>query len=171
MLGRRLDARSGRCRRRTVRELLIWKLLKIRDRDGRLRYLRPNRAQREYSRHARRRNIVLKARQLGITTWIAARFFVATITRPGTLTVQVAHDQRSAEQLFRIVHRFLANLPARTGDQKKESALSFVAAALSMTEAVAAREIVDEEKFRDGLSKIIDGVVMCLNASSWAKAR
>jgi hypothetical protein len=43
---------------------------------------------------------------------VAARFFVQTITRPGTLSVQVAHDQRSAEEIFRIVHRFHTNLPA-----------------------------------------------------------
>src|ERR1019366_3859389 len=29
----------------------------------------------------------------------------------GTLSVQVAHDQRSAEEIFRIVHRLLENLP------------------------------------------------------------
>jgi hypothetical protein len=60
---------------------------------------------------------------------------------------------------------------SKLGDQKKEAALSFIGAALSMTEAVASRDIVDEPKFRDGLSKIIDGVVQCLNASTWAKAR
>ncbi len=32
---------------------------------------------------------------------------------PGTLTVQVAHDQRAAEEIFRIVHRFQENLPER----------------------------------------------------------
>jgi hypothetical protein len=60
---------------------------------------------------------------------------------------------------------------AKTGAQKKESALSFVQAALQLTEAIANRDIADEQKFRDGLSKIIDGVVQCLNASSWAKSR
>jgi hypothetical protein len=57
------------------------------------------------------RNIVLKARQLGLTTWAATRFFLKTITRPGTLTVQVAHTQESAEEIFRVVHRFLDCLP------------------------------------------------------------
>lgn len=57
----------------------------------------------------------------------------------------------------------------RTGQEKKESALSFVSAALQLTEAVSAREIVDEEKFKAGLSKVVDGTVECLNASSWAK--
>jgi hypothetical protein len=70
-----------------------------------------NRAQQEYSRRQSKRNIVLKARQLGMTTYIAARFFIHTITQPGTLTVQVAHTQESAEEIFRIVHRFWENLP------------------------------------------------------------
>src|SRR5246127_4604102 len=73
--------------------------------------LHPNRAQREYSERRTRRNIVLKARQLGITTYVAARFFLQTITQPGTLSVQVAHDQEAAEEIFRIVHRYLENLP------------------------------------------------------------
>ena len=38
-------------------------------------------------------------------------------------------------------------------------------------EAVANREIIDEAKFQSGLSKVIDGRVECLNASSWAHLR
>lgn len=60
---------------------------------------------------------------------------------------------------------------SRSGQEKKDSALSFVAAALQLTEAVANREIVDEDKFKEGLSKVIDGTVECLNASSWARAK
>jgi hypothetical protein len=86
-------------------------LLRIRDKRGRLVPLAANRAQREYLQRCGSRNIILKARQLGITTCIAARFFLDTITHPGTVSVQVAHDQRAAEELFRIVHRFLENLP------------------------------------------------------------
>jgi hypothetical protein len=59
----------------------------------------------------------------------------------------------------------------RSGSEKKESAISFISAALQMTEAIAAREIVDENDFKSGLSKVIDGTVQCLNASSWAKAK
>lgn len=94
-----------------VRDRLIVELLRIRNKDGKTVPLVPNRIQREFARDCSRRNIVLKARQLGMTTYIAARFFAATITRPGTLSVQVAHDQDSAEEIFRIVHRFLENLP------------------------------------------------------------
>lgn len=89
----------------------IERMLRVRDKSGKLIPLRPNAMQREYVRSCGARNIVLKARQLGMTTWIAATFFLKTITHPGTLTVQVAHDQDSAEEIFRIVHRFLENLP------------------------------------------------------------
>jgi hypothetical protein len=92
---------------------LIGALLKIRDKNGNLVPLLANRVQAEYSKRCGPRNIVLKARQVGISTFVAARFFLHTITRPGTLTVQVAHDQRAAEEIFRIVHRFLENLPRR----------------------------------------------------------
>jgi hypothetical protein len=155
----------------TVRDWLIGHTLKIRDRDGAIRLLTLNRAQLEYSRRCTLKNIILKARQLGMTTYVAARFFIETITHPGSLTVQVAQDQESAEQIFRIVHRFWENLPGRSGGDKKEAALSFVGAALSMGEAVAAKDIVDENKFHDGLSKVIDGTVDCLNASLWAKKK
>jgi hypothetical protein len=41
--------------------------------------------------------------------------------------------------------------------------------AFASARSVANKDIVDENKFRDGLSKVIDGVVDCLNASAWAK--
>jgi hypothetical protein len=57
----------------------------------------------------------------------------------------------------------------RTGSEKKDAAMSFLQAALSMSSAIASRQIVDPEKFKDGLGKVIDGAVECLNASVWAK--
>jgi len=59
----------------------------------------------------------------------------------------------------------------RAGQEKKEAALSFLNTALSMSNAVATRQIVDQGKFKDGMGKVIDGVVECLNASIWAKAK
>ena len=57
----------------------------------------------------------------------------------------------------------------KSGAEKKDAAMSFLENALAMMDAVAAREIVDPEKFRAGISMAIDGVVQCLNASTWAK--
>lgn len=58
---------------------------------------------------------------------------------------------------------------AKPGAEKKDAAMSFLQNALSTLDAVAAREIIAPDKFRDGLSKIIDGTVECLNASTWCK--
>ncbi|MFL6299943.1 MAG: terminase [Terriglobales bacterium] len=91
---------------------MISALLKVRARDGRLLPLRLNRAQKAFSSAPRSgRHIILKARQLGFTTYVAARFLIATITRPGTLSVLVAHDLDSAQAIFEIVRRFADNLP------------------------------------------------------------
>lgn len=100
---------------------LAHEVLKIRNRLGRNVRLNPNRAQLEYAIRAwkKQRNIVLKARQMGITTWIAGQFFLKTITHPGTVSVQVAHTQEAAEEIFRIVHRFYSQLP----DELRDGAL------------------------------------------------
>jgi hypothetical protein len=94
---------------------------------------------------------------------------------------------RSAKFSRRIVMDFLSQLlrgiafvPAlvngieglfasKSGSEKKDAAMSFLQNALAMTDAVAAREIIAPDKFRDGISKIIDGTVECLNASTWCK--
>lgn len=59
----------------------------------------------------------------------------------------------------------------RSGADKKDAVLSFVQAALSTAEAIASQQIVDEVKFKQGLSLVIDGTVLCLNSSLWAKER
>ena len=92
--------------------------------------------------------------------------------------------RRSIERLlfFVMVAIFplLAQAPATTtiseglfgghaGTDKKDAAMSFVQAALSMADAVSSKQIVDASKFQEGLGKVIDGTVQCLNASLWAK--
>lgn len=58
---------------------------------------------------------------------------------------------------------------SKAGNQKKDAALTFVTAALGLGEALSDKQVVDQDKFKGGLGKIIDGVVECLNASVWAK--
>ena len=58
---------------------------------------------------------------------------------------------------------------SRSGTEKKDAAMSFVSAALQLSDAVTSRHIVDEEQFKKGLSEVIDGTVLCLNASTWSK--
>jgi len=109
------NPRTGETWKPTCLDAWIEEKLKIRTKRGRPVLFRLNPVQREYSRvcvdKRYRQNIVLKARQMGITSYIAARFFVQTITRKGTLTMLVAHDRAAAEEIFRIVHRFWDNLP------------------------------------------------------------
>jgi hypothetical protein len=110
-LGKILDRRPVSLGGRTVAMELAERWLRVRTRDGKTAPLRANPAQRAFEARRGRRNIVLKARQMGLTTWAAARFFLKTITQPGTLTLEVAHTQEAAEEIFRIVHRFLDCLP------------------------------------------------------------
>lgn len=110
-LGKILDEPSDKLNGKTTSVFMAEQLLRIRNRRGNLKPLVPNRAQREFERRRSKSNIVLKSRQMGITTWVAGRFFLKTITQPGTLTLQVAHTQEAAEGIFRIVHRFLDCLP------------------------------------------------------------
>jgi hypothetical protein len=89
---------------------LAEKLLRIRTRDGALKPLIANPAQLRFEQRRGRQNIVLKARQMGLTTWIAGRFFLRTITTPGTLTLLVAHTRESTESIFRAVQRMWEEL-------------------------------------------------------------
>ncbi|HEX7159581.1 MAG TPA: terminase [Edaphobacter sp.] len=89
----------------------IAEMLEVRGRNGKLTRLEANRVQLLFEEKRSRQNIVLKARQMGITTWVAARFFLKTITACGVLTVQVAQTKEAAEGIFRMVQRFWENLP------------------------------------------------------------
>lgn len=115
-LGRKLDERDGNRRGQTVGMAVAEHILQVRTREGKTAPLKANAAQKLFERRRGERNIVLKARQMGLTTWAAARFFLRTITHPGTLTLQVAHTQEAAEEIFRIVHRFVDWLPENLRD-------------------------------------------------------
>src|SRR5579884_876138 len=112
-MGKAFKERNRRLAHEPTFIFLAESWLRIRNREGKIVPLIMNRAQEEFERRRGRENIVLKSRQMGISTWIAGRFFLKTITHPGTLTLQIAHTQEAAEGIFRIVHRFLENLPER----------------------------------------------------------
>jgi hypothetical protein len=56
-----------------------------------------------------------------------------------------------------------------SGKEKKDAVMAFLQTALS--DVATSREIVDQDKFKNGLGEIIAGVVDCLNASVWAKSQ
>jgi len=57
----------------------------------------------------------------------------------------------------------------KAGEQKRKAALEIVGAAINVADAIEGRQIADAAGFTEGLGKIIDGVVECLNASLWHK--
>ena len=57
------------------------------------------------------RVLVLKARQLGVSSYTAARLYHKTIGSPGLRTVIIGHERRASSNLFQIVKRFHENLP------------------------------------------------------------
>ena len=110
-LGTMLDERPEALGGESVGVWLARTLLVVRDRYGAERPLAANTVQRAFEQRRGRRNVVLKARQMGMTTWVAGRMFLRTITRRGMLTVQVAQTREAAEGLVRTVQRFWEGLP------------------------------------------------------------
>ena len=59
----------------------------------------------------------------------------------------------------------------KSGAEKRDAAVSLVGSALSVTQAISNREIVDPEQFRQGLGSLVDATVQILNSSVWAKPK
>jgi hypothetical protein len=57
------------------------------------------------------RVIVLKARQLGVSTYVAARFYHKTIRNAGLRTIIIGHEKRASTNLFQLVKRFHEHMP------------------------------------------------------------
>lgn len=71
----------------------------------------PNRVQAHYLANRTQRNLILKARQQGISTLIQADHFVTAITDTA-LIATLAHDDQTTQKLRRMAARFYDNLPA-----------------------------------------------------------
>lgn len=93
--------------------------LKIRDKQGRIVPLVFNKAQlhlhakleEQKKRLGFVRAVVMKGRQEGVSTYIAARYFQQTLLKRGTSTFILSHDATSTAALFDMVKRFVDNLP------------------------------------------------------------
>jgi hypothetical protein len=93
--------------------------LKLRPKFGPLEPFRFNGAQHKLhtlleeqrKKTGRVRAIVLKARQLGVSTYVAARFYRATTASPGLKTIIIGHERRASSNLFQIVKRLHDGLP------------------------------------------------------------
>ena len=94
-------------------------MLKIRPKAGALTPFLFNAAQKELHKRleaqkvktGKVRAIVLKARQMGISTYVAARYFRQTIASPGLRTAIIGHERAASRNLFGLVKRFYDHLP------------------------------------------------------------
>lgn len=57
------------------------------------------------------REIILKARQHGFTTWVLALYYHDTITNEGTFTRIVPHEKEAAEEMLATIKLFWRNTP------------------------------------------------------------
>lgn len=101
-------------------EYFAEKCLRIRPKAGGTVPFLWNPAQRELHRRieeqkaktGRVRVIVLKARQMGISTYVAGRFYKNTTALPGLRTQIIAHEKPASKNLFNLVKRFHDHMPA-----------------------------------------------------------
>lgn len=69
-----------------------------------------NPAQRSFDRTLAKRNLVVKARQLGFSRYILARFSVCCMTQRNVRATVISHERESTERLLAQVHYYIENL-------------------------------------------------------------
>ena len=106
----------------------IEELFKIRNKKGELVNLKFNHAQEEFYAHLKQsygvkpsRYIILKARQLGISTFTEAFITFMTMFNPNTNSVIMAHLSESASSIFNMTKLFVSELPDGMKPQQKYS--------------------------------------------------
>lgn len=96
--------------RRTPSPVDYWPLLRIQDKADAITPLVLNAVQQDLRQHLTGRDLILKSRQQGASTYIQARQFVAALTER-TRCATLAHDDDSTQMLRRMATRFWENLP------------------------------------------------------------
>lgn len=86
-------------------------VLKVRTKDAKTLPFRLNPIQQIAHKNKARRNIWLKPRQIGLSTWLLADNFADVATRPNWFVRVVANDADTTEKLFQTVRFFYDNLP------------------------------------------------------------
>lgn len=92
----------------------MWRLnhlYKIQTKDAKLVTFKMNRVQKMYFTMMDRRNIILKARQMGMTTFCSINMLDDTLTNPNTTSALIAHTRDDAMKIFEIIKRAYRNMP------------------------------------------------------------
>ena len=103
--------------------------LKIRDKKQRLVPFKINEAQQEFQRiideNTRlgkpHRYIILKARQLGFSTFTEGKIFHDTVTSENVNSLIIAHEDKATQNLFQMSKLFYEELPAALKPMNKYS--------------------------------------------------
>ena len=148
---------------------MIQGLLKIKSKRGEVVPFQLNPAQKYYWERKRRRNLVLKARQKGITKIIEADMLIDCI-RKATNAIVISHERESTKRLFSAVRFYIDNLkvkPELSIDSKQEMKFpkrgSYFFIGTAGQKAVGRGDTIDrahlsEAAFYDDLKKILAGV-------------
>lgn len=84
------------------------------------------RIEEQRARTGKVRLVILKGRQQGCSTYVGARFFHKTVTKPGVLTFIFAHDADASDSLYKMVKTFFEDakdpqfMPTRSASNAKE---------------------------------------------------
>lgn len=92
----------------------MWRLqnlYKIRTKFGTVVNLKPNRSQQEFLKNEGQYNIILKARQLGMSTLCLIRMLDYALFTPNVTCVVIAHERESTQKLFKIIKFAYDNYP------------------------------------------------------------
>lgn len=92
--------------------------LRILTKRGRIAPLVLNRVQRHFLDHATRRDLVLKARQVGVSTAIQGRFYQIATTQTA-VTATLSHEDDSTQRLRRMADRFHQMMPRELRPARK----------------------------------------------------
>lgn len=90
---------------------LVRSRLSIVDKNSKVVPFTRNAVQRYFAAHKGNRNIILKSRQLGISSEILADMFAESITIPNTPCAVVSHETRATQRLLDRVHFFYDTFP------------------------------------------------------------
>ena len=111
-------------------------VLKIRTKDSKIVPFKINEAQRrlalvvnkQYAAEQKVRVIILKARQMGLSTWVGGRLFSRVSQRRARKAMVVAHEAKSTRALFDMTKRFYDLCPPILQPQTKyasQNAMTF----------------------------------------------
>lgn len=148
---------------------VIEKLLRIRNKRGELVPFRANAAQKFYWERRTRRNLILKARQKGLSKMIDADQLIDCVRRT-TNAVVISHERTASQRLFEAVRFYIENLKVKpTISIDSKSAIHFPKRASSYFIGTAGqkafgrgdtlqRSHLSEAAFYEDLERILAGI-------------